>query len=117
MLKTKKQLKNGQRFCDQIRAFLLRNGATEQLNRCYEFVSITKMGPLQISVYPDWVACRFDDVERAVGVIGRHGMNPYSGKWNHHFDQSYFQIKEMASRAVATFEADLGRILPEPVRE
>ena len=32
MLKTEKQEKNGQWFRDQIREFLLRNGATEQLN-------------------------------------------------------------------------------------
>jgi hypothetical protein len=114
MLKTKKQVKNGEWFRDQIRAFLIRNGATEQLNKAYEFVIITKMGTLQVSVYPDWIACRFDDVERAVAVIGRHGMNPCSGKWNHLFDQSYFQSKEMASRAVATFEADLTRYLPDP---
>ena len=37
MLKTKKQQKNGQWFRDQIRAFLLRNGATEQLNKAYEY--------------------------------------------------------------------------------
>ncbi len=115
MLKTKKKEKNGQWFRDQIRAFLLRNGATEQLNKAYEYAIITKMGPLQVSIYPDWVACRFDDVDRAVAIIGRHGMNPYSGKWNHLFDVSYFQSKEMASRAVATFEADLSRYLPEPV--
>jgi len=115
MLKTKKQEKNGQWFRDQIRAFLLRNGATEQLNRCYEFVISTKMGTLQISVYLDWVACRFDDVDRAVAVIGRAGMNPYSGKWNHLFDQSYFQSKEMASRAVATIEVEIGRYLPKPI--
>ncbi len=114
MLKTKKQQKNGQWFRDQIRAFLLRNGATEQLNKAYEYAIITKVGTLQLSVYLDWVACRFDDVERAVGVIGRHGMNPYSGKWNHRFDVSYFQTQEMASRAVAT-SRPMTRYLPEPV--
>jgi hypothetical protein len=49
MLKTKKQVKNGEWFRDQIRAFLIRNGATEQLNKAYEFVIITKMGTLQVS--------------------------------------------------------------------
>ena len=117
MLKTKKQEKNGQWFRGQIRAFLIRNGATERLNKAYEYAISTKLGTLQISVYLDWVACRFDDVDRAVAVIGPHGMNPYSGKWNHHYDVSYFQTQEMASRAVATFVADLSRFLPEPVRD
>ena len=52
MLKTKKQEKNGQWFRDQIRAFLLRNGATEQLNIAYEYAIITKMGTLQSQRLP-----------------------------------------------------------------
>ena len=111
MLKTKKQNKNGQWFRDQIREFLIRSGAIVQLNRCHEFAIMTKMGTLQINVYPDWIACRFDDVDRAVAVIGRIEMNPYSGKWNHLFDVSYFQSKESASQAVATVEVEIGRYL------
>ena len=44
----------------------------------------TKLGKLCISVHDDWLACRFDDVERAVRHFGSLPMrlNPNSGKWN-----------------------------------
>ena len=113
MLRTKKQEKNGQWFRDQIRAFLLRNGATEQLNRCYEYAISTKMGTLQVSVYPDWVACRFDDVARALAVIGRSGMNPFSGKWNHLFRPVVFPKQGNGKPGRGNFR---GRSEPLPPR-
>jgi hypothetical protein len=46
----------------------------------------TCVGLLELSPYEDWVACRFVDVER-VNVVIHHGqLNPFSGKWNWHFD-------------------------------
>lgn len=42
----------------------------------------TTAGRLDLSVYPDFIAGRFDDVERARGVLGSDRLNPHSGKWN-----------------------------------
>jgi len=42
-------------------------------------------GLLDIKPYEDWVACRFDDVERANEQIHFGQLNRYSGKWNWHF--------------------------------
>jgi hypothetical protein len=42
-------------------------------------------GLLDISPYDAWVACRFDDVERAKAHVRSGNLNPYSGKWNWHF--------------------------------
>ena len=38
---------------------------------------------------PGCVFGRFTDVERAVSVLGRDAVNPYSGKWNFHFSHGY----------------------------
>lgn len=46
----------------------------------------TKYGTLYVHPYGTWVATRFADVERAKGH-GLYGLNPYTGKWNHHFEQ------------------------------
>jgi hypothetical protein len=53
----------------------------------------TAIGKLDIHVIDgDWIACRFDDVEKAKEHFGVRGLgcgrlNPYSGKWNwHHFE-------------------------------
>lgn len=45
----------------------------------------TILGKLSISVYDDWLACRFEDIDRAVRHFGEGGrglLNPNSGKWN-----------------------------------
>lgn len=46
----------------------------------------TRAGLLELSPYEDWVACRFEDVARANVEIHHGQLNPYSGKWNWHFD-------------------------------
>ena len=38
---------------------------------------------------PGCVCTRFTDVDRAVAVLGRDAVNPYSGKWNFHFSGGY----------------------------
>lgn len=44
----------------------------------------TTLGTLEVDVVNDWIACRWDDVRRAVAHFGTNGLllNPYSGKWN-----------------------------------
>jgi hypothetical protein len=39
-------------------------------------------GLLDITPYEDWVACRFNDVERANATIQFGSLNHHSGKWN-----------------------------------
>ena len=45
----------------------------------------TVCGVLDIRPHDAWVACRFDDVERANAGMPPGQLNPYSGKWNWHF--------------------------------
>lgn len=62
-----------------------------------------------------WLACRFDDVDRAAKHFGvkflGHRLNPYSGKWN--FTEA---IGNGSFEAVAyllnTFEREVAAILP-----
>jgi hypothetical protein len=51
----------------------------------YDLVLDTKCGPLGITPYEEWVACRFYDVERAKAHPISGYFNQYSGKWNHHY--------------------------------
>jgi hypothetical protein len=44
----------------------------------------TMAGRLHITIYDDWLACRFDDVQSAVVQVRNGVLNPYSGKWNWH---------------------------------
>lgn len=50
----------------------------------------TRAGRLRITLYDDWLACIFDDdVGEAKRILWgsdpNRTLNPYSGKWNHHF--------------------------------
>jgi len=111
--KTKKQerLEARQQWKDSVTETLRALGATPSEHTAdgagwasmYPFIiEETQGGPLMLSVSPalDWdqrtdaggtVFARFLDVERACGFfkvdrIGNHaGLNPYSGKWNHHY--------------------------------
>jgi len=68
----------------------------------------TRAGLLELHPYEDWVACRFDDVERAKATVYFGALNPYSGKWNWHFvkpdavDVEYFvsQVSRLLERQV-----------------
>jgi hypothetical protein len=53
----------------------------------YEYELDTPAGLLHISIYEDWVACRFDDVARGTAFSEKcgHSCNPHTGKWNFHF--------------------------------
>lgn len=46
----------------------------------------TTAGPLKITVYDDWLACRFDNVilAKAPGQVVAGNLNIWSGKWNWH---------------------------------
>ncbi len=73
----------------------------------YAYALDTIIGVLWITPYDDWIACRWDNIDkaRAAGL----GCNPYSGKWNHHC------IDDTADAAAATltgFRSLLSRFLP-----
>jgi hypothetical protein len=53
-------------------------------NSGYEFVLGTKLGLLWVSPNDDWIACRFEDPEKARKV---YTCNPHSGKYNFHGEQ------------------------------
>lgn len=71
------------------------------------FTVQTILGGLDVTPCGDWVACRFHDVERAVAKLGRDNMNPYSGKWNHH----YFG-RQPGSEVLLHFQLVLTPLLP-----
>jgi hypothetical protein len=62
-------------------------GATPDEENAYDFVIATKAGPLRCNAHPDWLACRFDDVDAAKKHVQSGCLNRFSGKWNWHFNQ------------------------------
>jgi hypothetical protein len=84
---TKAELAREAAFNERFREWLKALGAKP--GQYHEFDLDTKFGQLGITPYGDWVACRFEDVERAkAGLPHRFGvdrLNPFSGKWNHHY--------------------------------
>src|SRR4051812_29276047 len=80
---TKKEQKQRERFrmlaCATIEAA---GGSRDPRGQSYEYVMPTLVGPLRLTVYEDWVACRF--ASPAGGTAARCGCNPHSGKWNFH---------------------------------
>lgn len=91
-----------------VRDFLLGLGAAPGKNG-YDFRVETACGPLDVQLYPEWVACRFEDVEAAKSCLP-HGsgdrLNPHSGKWNFH----YFGCDDMR-RAAREFAVAVDGVL------
>ena len=53
-----------------------------------DFVLSTRAGKWIVHLPSDGfclfsINTRFEDPERAAAVVGRYGLNPFSGKWNH----------------------------------
>ena len=88
-------------FADAVAANLKLIGAREAGPYGWQLDTIG--GLLDIKPYEDWIACRFDDVERANEQIRFGQLNRYSGKWNWHF------VKPTADD-VEYFTAQLHRI-------
>lgn len=51
--------------------------------RAYDYELDTPAGLLHVSVYPDWVATCFEDLERGTAFTNGDS-NKYTGKWNFH---------------------------------
>ena len=91
MIRTNKPSKRTQqyrrRFTTAVTAYIKSLGA--QPATFYDWVLATPAGPLRISVYGNWVATRFDDVEKGLRFstgCGSGACNRHSGKWNFHFN-------------------------------
>ena len=67
----------------------------------------TAAGLLEIHPYDDWIACRFDDVERAKAQVSSGYLNRYSGKWNWNFVAPTLQDVDF-------FINEVERLLPTP---
>jgi len=88
-----------ERFQRTVLEFITSKGATP--GSFYDFEIETKAGNLHLTPYDTWVACRFDDVERARTIVGNDGrLNRCSGKWNFHFSHD-----EIATPAALTYFA------------
>ena len=55
--------------------------------KCYDWEIETIAGAMRVTPYDTWVACRFDDVDAAKQRVRFGTLNPWSGKWNWHFDR------------------------------
>lgn len=79
----KRRAVEGAKLRVMMESYAQSHGATA--GRLREFAFSTLIGPLEVSIHDDWIACRWDDVQRAVKHFGTgpvNMLNPYSGKWN-----------------------------------
>ena len=78
----------------------------------YDWELDTVVGTLRVTPYDNWIACCFDDVEAAKQRVRFGTLNPWSGKWNWHFerpdanDVNFFaeQIERLLDTALAPAE-------------
>jgi hypothetical protein len=100
------------KLLEQARGHAVKNGAVPTPDGFYELQLETSVGLLRISFSQGLelasVMCRFEEPERAAAMIGRHNMNPFSGKWNRHWGRD--DDHELALR---TWKADLDRLTAE----
>ena len=85
---TKKLLAARATFKTRVGDFLKSVGADET-ERLYEWKLATPIGELNVSLWDNAIMCRFIEVEKATAFTRRftsQSCNPYSGKWNWHFD-------------------------------
>ena len=103
--KAKRLAKAQEQFRAIITGYIVSNGARP--DSFYDYVLDTPAGPLNITVYGDWIASRFDNVALGGAFTGTCGRpcNPYSGKWNFHY------TTESLETALADFQYFLDRLL------
>jgi hypothetical protein len=84
-LTAKQRAEAEQRFRTGLVDYFNRLGARQ--SDFYQLTLKTPAGLLRISVYGDWVATCFDNLELAKRFTASCGTpcNPFSGKWNFHF--------------------------------
>jgi hypothetical protein len=108
---TKREQANRVYFRQQIIRLLESLGAVRNDQPGYAYTLQTKLGMLSIDPYETWVACRWEDVARALEAIGRERMNRFSGKWNHHYDEPTFKRRAFTQQAIEDFRAAISRYL------
>ncbi|WOB06512.1 hypothetical protein [Piscinibacter gummiphilus] len=89
-----------------------RLGAKESKLTWYELQLDTRIGPLLLNPLDGWLAARFDDIQRAAALLNPGGnwtsrLNPHSGKWNFHFDDTV-----TPEIAVEFIERNIRQVLP-----
>jgi hypothetical protein len=123
MRRTKKLERENLAYAARLEAVLEELGCKPTGQKYYykHFVE-TRAGRLLVDVHPNMcergaaVLTRFDEPARAVALLGDrfgfaygNGVNPYSGKWNHHFF-SETSVEE----AEAIVRREFGRLLGSP---
>ncbi len=111
---TKAEQANREWFKSEIDRRLAELGAIRNgdCGHAYEYAVATVAGNLYVTVYDDWIACRFEEPARAKAISDTR-LNPYSGKWNHHYDPDEFKDRRTTRHCVDYFFIELDRYLPE----
>jgi len=109
---TKAEQANREWFKAEVTRRLTALGAARTPNGMYDYAVATVAGTLHVTVYDNWIACRFEEPERAKAVSDTR-RNPYSGKWNHHYDNADFKSERMTHVCVDYFFLELDRYLPD----
>lgn len=114
----------GDRFNKRVEELLVSMGATVVrhgsmvLGEPTNLTLHTRAGPLHFSLYGDWIAARFDDVDAARRVLGQphHRLNPHSGKFNWQGTRLTWtpakDRKPEEDEVVASMESELRPLLP-----
>lgn len=103
-------------FQDCVCTLLEKFGAEAVKGSTYDWVLKTRLGPLHVKAYDDWVACRFENIEAARSALGQGRLNRHSGKWNWHFEQPGLDELMAFARELADVrfsDDEIGEILPE----
>ena len=112
---TKEEQANREWFKAEISRRLEAVGATrnQDCDHAPEYVVTTVVGDLYVTIYDDWIACRFEEPERVKSAVSDTRLNPHSGKWNHLYDGAEFKGRRTTQRCVDCFFIELDRYLPE----
>lgn len=102
---TKAMKAEQQKFAEQMRILFAEMGAKEGIDTRLGYqmtFTETLAGPYHVTIYPGtsaidlgWIAGRFEDIDKAVALLGGNfgdplSVNKFSGKWNHHFFNNEF---------------------------
>jgi hypothetical protein len=102
-------LNKQRKLLKRIKEVAVKRGAMPTPNGSFQFQMRTCVGLLRLSLSEGHTLAnffgRFDEPERAVELIGRQQMNPYSGKWNRHWSK-----EDDPELALVLFKADLERL-------
>jgi hypothetical protein len=88
---TKRAARWQAQFAKTMTAYLAGVGAKPNSYNPPEHTLLTRAGTLTVTVYENWLACRFLDIQHAKRYLGDRTkdrdsrLNPHSGKWNFHF--------------------------------